>query len=312
MPLDSRITLHKLEVFEHVVELESVTRAADHLFVAQPVVTAHIRSLEERVGAKLFYREGRQLHLTEAGYAVHRWAIDVLTHTRELSRQLDGLTDGSRGSVLVAASMSIGSYVLPSILGRFRRERPQVEIRLDIIDSDLAIRATEAGECDFAIVFAEQEPPSRGLVGERIGEEPLVLVAAPDGEPQSDTVSVEDVGRLRFVDSQRGHIRQRLINEQLKKIGVDRRNVVMQLGHPEAMKRAARDGLGAALLFYSAVADDIANGSVRHIAIRDVNLAIPIYVIHRKGKLFSATQRDLLASIRESLDPARRVLPATG
>jgi DNA-binding transcriptional LysR family regulator len=306
MPLDRRITLHKLEVFELVVEHQSVSRAAEHLFVAQPVVSAHIRSLEERVGAKLFYREGRQLQLTEAGHTVHRWAIDVLTHTRELSRQLDGLSDGSRGSVLVAASMSIGSYILPTVLGRFRRERPQVEIRLDIIDSDLAIRATEAGECDFAIVFAEQAPPNRGLAGERIGEERLVMVAAPDGEPRADSVTVDEIRRLEFVDSQRGHIGQRLINDQLKRIGVDRRKVVMHLGHPEAIKRGARDGLGCALLFDSAVAEDIAGGTLRRIEIRDVDLAIPIYVVYRKGKLFSATQRDLLAAIRESLDPATR------
>ena len=104
--LDTRITLYKLEVFDLVVELGSVSRAADQLFVSQPVVTAHIRSLEQRIGGRLFYRKGRQLVLTEAGRAVHAWARDVLTHTHELSRHLDGLSDGSRGSVVLGASMS--------------------------------------------------------------------------------------------------------------------------------------------------------------------------------------------------------------
>jgi DNA-binding transcriptional LysR family regulator len=109
MALDSRVTLHKLEVFSLVVELGGVSRAAEQLFVSQPVVSAHIRSLEQRVGARLFYREGRHLRLTEAGRAVHGWANDVLTHTRELSRHLDGLSDGTQGSVVVGASMSVGS-----------------------------------------------------------------------------------------------------------------------------------------------------------------------------------------------------------
>ena len=70
MALDSRVTLHKLEVFSLVVELGGVSRAAEQLFVSQPVVTAHIRSLEQRVGARLFYREGRNLRLTESRCAI--------------------------------------------------------------------------------------------------------------------------------------------------------------------------------------------------------------------------------------------------
>jgi DNA-binding transcriptional LysR family regulator len=310
MGLDRRITLHKLEVFELVVELGSVSRAADQLFVAQPVVTAHVRSLEERMGVKLFYREGRQLHLTEAGHEAHAWAVDVLTHTRELARKLDGLTDGTRGSVNVASSMSIGSYILPSILSRFRKERPHVEIQLDIVDSDDAIAATQTGSCDFAVVFSEQGAPTPGLASTRIGEEPLVLVAAPDAEPRADEIAVDEMGALDFVDSQQNHLRQRLINDHLRAIGVMRRKVVLQLGHPEAMKRAARDGLGATLLFRSAVEEDLVAGSLREIRIRDVALAIPIYLMHRKGKLFSATQSDLVDAVKAGLEARHAVAAA--
>jgi LysR family transcriptional regulator, low CO2-responsive transcriptional regulator len=299
MALDSRITLHKLEVFERVVELESVTRAADELLVAQPVVTAHIRSLEERVGAKLFYRDGRQLQLTEAGHAVHGWVVDVLTHTRELSRQLDGLQDGSRGSVAIGSSMSIGSYILPSILAEFRRERPRVQIRLDVLDTDLAIRATEAGETDFAIVFAGREPGRGALLGERIGEERLVLVTAPDAEPRAEVVEIEDLARLAFIDSDREHIRQRLIDQQLRRIGVERRHVAMRLGHPEAMKRAVRDGVGVAVVLQSSVTDELAARTLRRVEIRGARLAIPMYAIRRRRKTLSASQRDLLALVSE-------------
>ena len=163
--MDTRVTLHKLEVFSLVVELGGVSRAAEHLYVSQPVVSAHVRSLEERVGARLFYREGHHLVLTEAGRAVHGWATSVLTHTRELSRQLDGLSDGTQGSVVVGASMSVGSYLLPPVVTRFRRDRPLVNLQLNITDSDHAMQETEAGESDFAVVFLEEapaEPRARG------------------------------------------------------------------------------------------------------------------------------------------------------
>ena len=128
MPVDSRVTLHKLEVFELVVEHGSVSRAAEQLYVSQPVVSEHLRSLERRVGAPLFYREARALRLTESGEAVHGWATDLLTRTRSLSRQIDGLSDGMRGSAVIAASMSVGSYLLPRVLAGFRRDRPATEL----------------------------------------------------------------------------------------------------------------------------------------------------------------------------------------
>ena len=59
--LDQRISLQKLEIFCLVVDLGGVGRAAEHLFVAQPVVSAHLRTLQERLGAELLYRDGRRL-----------------------------------------------------------------------------------------------------------------------------------------------------------------------------------------------------------------------------------------------------------
>jgi DNA-binding transcriptional LysR family regulator len=301
MALDSRVTLHKLEVFQLVVELGGVSRAADQLYVSQPVVTAHIRSLEQRVGARLFYREGRHLRLTEAGRAVHRWADDVLTHTRELSRHLDGLTDGTRGSVVIGASMSVGSYLLPPVVTRFRRERPQVELKLSITDSDHAMQATEAGECDFAVVILEDDPPSPGLEGRPLGEEELVIVTGPGREPAADTITIDELSRLAFVESPTGMIRRSLVDSQLGRIGIRERNVVIEVGHPEAMKRAAEAGLGVTLLFRSAVRREIEAGALREIALADASLAVPLYLVYRKGKLFSAIQRDLMEAIERHL-----------
>jgi LysR family transcriptional regulator, low CO2-responsive transcriptional regulator len=305
--MDTRITLHKLEVFSLVVELGGVNRAAEHLYVSQPVVSAHIRSLEERVGARLFYREGRHLMLTEAGRAVHGWANDVLTHTRELSRHLDALSDGTQGSVVVGASMSVGSYLLPPVVTRFRRQRPLVELQLNITDSDHAVEETEAGVSDFAVVFLEEEPANPGLEGRPLGREQFVIVGGVGHPPEADSITVEQLAGLPFIDSPHGWIRRRIMDQQLESVGISERNVVIELGHPEAMKRAAEAGLGVALLFRSAVRAEIETGRLREIVLSDATLSVPIQIVHRRDKLFSAIQRDLMTAIEEDL---RRTLAA--
>lgn len=301
MTLDLRISLRKLEVLSLVVQLGGVGRAAEHLFVAQPVVSAHIRSLEERLQTKLFYREGRQLHLTEAGQVVHRWAEDVLMRTRELDRHLGGLSDGRQGTVVFAASMSIGSYRLPPILTAFRRNHPEVDLRLSISDTEHAINDTRAGEFDFAVVVSDAQLELPGMQVERIASDEIVLVTAPNGTPCEDVISIAELRRLPFIEAPQGIIRRTFIDRQLRQLGVVERNVVLQLGHPEAMKRATRAGLGVTFLFRSAVREDLEAGVLREVGVDGADVAIPIYIVFRNGKTFSPLHLALVEQIRTGL-----------
>jgi DNA-binding transcriptional LysR family regulator len=299
--IDLRISLRKLEVLSLVVQLGGVGRAAEHLFVAQPVVTAHIRSIEERVGAKLFYREGRQMHLTEAGQAVHGWAEDLLTRTRELERYLDGISDGSQGTVVFGASMSVGSYELPSVLTTFRASHPDVDLRLGVSDTEHAIEDTRAGVFDFAVVVSEEQLELPGMEVQRVGTDTIVLVSAPGGAPESAVITVEELRRLPFIDAPEGIVRRTFVDRQLRQLGIRDRNVVLQLGHPEAMKRATRAGLGATLLFRSAVREELESGTLREVRVEGADLALPIYIVYRRGKTFSPLHHELIDEIRRTL-----------
>ena len=190
---DNRISLQKLEVFCLVVELGGIGRAADHLGVSQPVVTAHMRTLQERVGTKLIYRDGQRLHLTETGEAVHEWAKDVLTRGREVSRQVQGLADGATGTAVVIASMSVGSYMLPEAVSAFARERPRASIILLVSDSEDAKAALEHGGADFAVLTGDSEMSSATLVAEPVCDHELILVASPDDTEVGDVVAIEDL-----------------------------------------------------------------------------------------------------------------------
>jgi LysR family transcriptional regulator, low CO2-responsive transcriptional regulator len=303
LAIDRRISLHKLEVLCLVVELGGVGRAAEALFVAQPVVSAHIRSLEERLGTKLFYREGRRLHLTESGRVVHAWAEDVLARTRELDRHLAGLSEGSRGSVALGASMSLGSYRLPPVLTRFRRAHPEVELRLSIADTEHSIEDARAGALDFAIVVSDADPDGPGLETELLGHEELVLIAAPDAEPVAAEVAPAELAGLPFVEAPEGIVRRRFVDRSLKDLGAEERDVVLEFGHPEAMKQAVRAGLGVSMLFRSAVAEELELGLLREVGIAGADVRIGVYLVHRKGKEFSPPHRELLDEIRVAFGP---------
>ncbi len=195
MAIDDRINFQKLQVFDYVVGLGGISRAADQMKVAQPVVTEHIQSLERRLGARLFEREGRRLVLTEAGRLAHEWCTEMLRRTREFDRELQGLSDGLRGSIVIATSMSIGSYELPSLLSTFARRQPDVRIRVDVEGAEHAIEATLTGRNDLSVVAVQRPPALASLVCEQIGSDELVIVAPPSGVTEAGLADGRRPGR---------------------------------------------------------------------------------------------------------------------
>lgn len=104
--LDNRISLQKLEIFCLVVELGGVGRAAEHLMVAQPVISSHLKSLRQRLPLEIFERDGRNLRLTEAGESAYAWAKDVLGRTEKMTREIDGIAHGEVGRASVSSNMT--------------------------------------------------------------------------------------------------------------------------------------------------------------------------------------------------------------
>jgi DNA-binding transcriptional LysR family regulator len=299
--LDSRISLYKLEVFCRVVELGGVTRAAERLYVAQPAVSAHIRSLEDRLGVKLFDRVGHGLRLTETGQHVYRWASEIAARSNQMEREIDALADGSTGSVTIAASMSAGNYILANILATFAVRHPEARITMLATDPQQAADLTQAGLCDFALIITDELGTDSDLATTRLRDEEFVLVAGSDGEPAEDTVSLEELVDLPFVCPPAGTLRRRMEDRQFWKIGISSRKSVIELGHPEAMKTAAQQGLGVAMLLLSAVRDDLERGTLRHIKIEGHVLSVPLLLLMRHDKHLSPVQQKLYDAVEQQV-----------
>lgn len=297
----SQATLHKLEVFCLVGQLESVSRAADKIGIAQPVVTEHIRFLEEKLGTKLVARQGRRIALTPSGVRVYRWASEIVTRTRELERELkDDPSQALQGSVFVAASMTVGSYVLPRLLARFRQAHPAGEISVQISNPRAATDAVRDGACDFALCILDPRHDVDGLVVERLWEEQLVLVAAPGSTLVGPTADPAVIAELPFIASPKNQVRRELEDDALRAYGIVRHRVLLEFGHPEAMKQAVRQGAGVAFVLETSITDEVSRGLLRVVGTPGLNLPVPMFLVFRRGKSFSPLQSELLAFVRET------------
>ena len=301
--LNSRVSLRRLEIFCLVVELGGVTRAAEHLLIAQPAVSSQLRQLERWLGAKLLFRDGNRLALTDAGERTYTWAREVLAKTMEVHRDVAGLRDGSRGTAVVTASMAVGTYFLAPLLCALRTSRPSVELTLHVMRPEDALRAVETGEADLALLGWHGATTPSSIAEEPIHEPPVVLCAAPNGPPASDTVSPSDVTGLPHVGAPSDSSFQRLLEKQLRDRGIEPGPVIIRLGHTEAMKRAAALHSWVVWLPRYAVAEELSSGVLREIAVDGIQLTERISLFYRRDKQLSPLQ---LAVI----ETARRASPA--
>jgi DNA-binding transcriptional LysR family regulator len=304
--MDTRIPLRRLEVFCLVVDEGGVTRAAERLLVAQPGVSAQLRSLEKALGAALFVRAGSKLALTEAGDRLYHWAKEVLAGGAQVQRDIDDLARGVAGSLRVASSMAIGTYLLPPLMTQLRKDRPGADITVHISEPAAALRAAEIGEVDFSVTTWLDDPAPETLRAEKLWEEPLVLCAAPHGPPAVDSVDLAEVATLPLVGVPSGVAFHKMLHDQLRRHGIGELPTVIRLGHAEAIKQAVALNGWVCLASAYCVADDVTAGRLRTVRIRDATLVEGIGLYHRTAKYFSPLQDAALGALRRTADAKRR------
>ena len=313
--LVSQISIHKLEVFCLVAELNSVSRAAERLGIAQPVVSSHVKMLSEKLGAPLTARVGRKVALTEEGERVYRWAHELVSRTRELEREMAQSQRGVVGKASVGASMTIGSYVLPALITDFHSYTPRGEVSVKVTSPMLAVDAVQAGDCDFAFTILDPRHETASLDIQRIANERLILVASKRSPILGDELPLAALAEIPFVTAQFGTPRREIEEHSLRQFGVRRARIEMEFGHAESIKQAVRAGAGAAFLFRSSIHDELASGALRVIRTPGMELQVPVYQVRRKAKKLSRFQVSLMNYLAQALrdqDPERSALVMAG
>lgn len=297
---DPYFTLQKLEVFCLVVELQSVTRASERLCVAQPVVTAHLRGLETKLGVTLVKRVGRNIGLTEAGERVYKWANDLVMRTREMERELSGLQDGVAGSAVLTASMTAGSYLLPGLISTFSRAHPSGHVRLECANARAALDAVRSSACDFAVLVMHPSESLDGLIVDKLWDEPLLLASAPDSKLVGPVAKPADLTDLPFVSGPRYLVWRELVENELRGFGVETPNVILEFGHAESQKYPVKSDLCVGFFLETSIRADLARGELRVVETPGMQIVVPLYLAYRREKEFSPFQSSLIAHIKSS------------
>jgi DNA-binding transcriptional LysR family regulator len=275
----------QLAAFCAVVERKSFSQAADRLGVTQPAVSLQIRSLEERLGQRLFDRSGRRVEPTEAGLRLYRGAQRLLALEQQVLEDVAGDKDGElRGQLAIGAATGPGATVVPVLLCEFQRENPEVRVELTISDTQSVIEAVARRELELGVVGAT--PRHRSVAYEPFFKDEVVLVCPPKHPFAGKAITIDDLRGEQLVLMQEGAGVRQVIEEELRKAGKRLRDldVKLELGLQESVKSAVEAGYGVTFISRSAVESELADGSLATARVRGLEPSRQISLVRASGR----------------------------
>lgn len=283
-----------------MADLKSFSRAADDLFLTQPTVSGHILSLEKSLALRLFDRTGKETRLTKAGEVFLRYASKTLTARRDLLNALSEFSQGIKGELLLGASTIPGEYILPKLMGDFKREHPDFTLSLKIADTREIVQYVLEGRVELAVIGARLDHPS--LHYEKYGEDEVIVVACSDHPLATRKgVDLQDLSAEPWIIREEGSGTQMAVEKALRRKGksLKRFRVVMEMGSTSSVKEGVKAGLGIAFISIRAVEEELGRGSFIHIPIEGMDSILrQIYIVSHRQRTFSPIGSEFLRFLR--------------
>ncbi|RAV04521.1 selenium metabolism-associated LysR family transcriptional regulator [Paenibacillus sp. YN15] len=294
------LNFHQLHIFYTVSEKGSFSGAAQALHMTQPAVTMQIQSLEDYFGTKLFLRTTKKIELTEAGRALLPFAKRSIELMRETETAMSRFTHMLEGRLQLGASLTIGEYILPRLLGPFGREFPHISVSLKVMNTTQILDEIMQHQLTFGLVEAPIEHPDV-LLDPVLSDELLLVLPAQHELAQQERITLEDALRYPFVLREKGSGTRRVMEEELLRRGRDLSDmkILMELGSTGAVKSAVEANLGLSILSQSSIKHELALGVLAARSIEGIRFVRSFYSIHLKSALLPISAVTFLTFMKE-------------
>ena len=250
------VTLRQLEIFLAIARDGQVTRAANSLHLTQSATSMALAQLEKQLDTALFEREGHTLKLTERGRLLLAEAPELLARVRRLPALLAGQDGELRGELRVAASTTVGRYLLAPALAAFAQAHPAVAVQLTIGNTEMATVALLSHRADIA--YVEGSVVQAGLVTEIWRTDKLEIVgSARLWKKRSPLLSRSELPRLGWIMREPGSGTREVFESALRAAKLPPAQALLTLDDSEAALQVVASGIGVACLSRLVVADSL-------------------------------------------------------
>jgi DNA-binding transcriptional LysR family regulator len=243
-PLQS--SLNSLLVFHEVAKHKSFSKAAEGLFISQPAVTKHIRSLESKVGIGLIQRGRGGFALTEAGKVLFKHTQKISSHLMEIENALGNFQKDHYGLLKIGTTESYSKCLMPRLLSGFQTSFPFIKIALDVGNSEEIEKNLITYRNDLALIGITKV--SSKFESIPFLKEELVLIVSPTHSlAKRQAVSLGEIERYPLIISAKGSTTRKILLQAFKELNIYP-SLLIEAGSSEFIKQWVSEGKGVSVI----------------------------------------------------------------
>ena len=285
------MTLRHLKIFVTVCETGSATAAGEKLHIAQPSISLAISELEDYYGIKLFDRIAKRLHITEAGKKFLQYATHIVGLFEEMEREIKNFD--ATGIIRIGASITIGNYLLPGYITRFKKIHPQMDVKVIIDNSEKIQQYILSNQIDIGLIEGIVYSPY--IAEHKFRDDELVMVCG-NAHPFANQKNVE-ISKLQnesFILRESGSAGREIFDSTMTSLGI-KILPAWESTSTQAIIRAVQANLGISVLPYLLVKDSLNRKEISQFHIDGIRFQRSFSVIYHQNKFLTESAKDFIA-----------------
>jgi DNA-binding transcriptional LysR family regulator len=276
-----------LKVFMAVARMNSFTRAAEFLNLSQPAVTHQIKNLETMLRTKLFVRCQNKISLTRSGDILLKYAEDIGLLYQKALNEIQEAHNRVAGDVHIGAASLLGKYLLPRLIGEFKKTYPEVNISMLVGNSKEILDTLRNDVVELAIV---SEPiPFINLTAFPLFRDDLVVIVHRD-HPwcHKREITLADLYEDNFISREVGSGTREVYLKSLGGLSKGKQlKTVMVLGSTEAVKMAVIGKMGFSIVSRLATRSEVELGLIREVRVKNMPMARNFFLVFKSERTLS-------------------------
>ena len=291
-------TLHQLRIFHKIAQVQSVTKAAEELFLTQPAISIQLKKFQEQFSVPLFEIVGRQLYITDFGKEIAETAEKILNEVQAINYKTLTYKNQLAGRLKVSV-VSTGKYVMPYFLSEFMNHNRGVDLVMDVTNKTRVIESLERNEVDFSLVSVVPDQ----LKAERV---PLLknkpyLVGSPQLKVEAKDKKMGFLKKYPLIYREEGSATRNAMEEFIQSRSISTYKK-LELTSNEAVKQAVIAGLGYSIMPLIGLKNELKSHQLEIIPLKGLPIITQWNLIWMKSKNLSPVAKAYLEHIEQNKD----------
>ncbi len=294
--------LKQLEVFVAVADCKSFSKAARALYLTQPTISAYISALEKELDARLFVRNTKEIHVTEQGRQLYRYAREMLALQNKIMEVFAGDAGKGQARLVVAASTVPSRYLLPDILAEYKEKYPDGQLEVRESDSAQVIEDVAGHVVDIGFTGTLLENKACRYMP--FYEDELVIIMPNTDKYRrilEQETNLDWIRKEPFLMREEGSGTRKEAEKQLAAAGIDveKLRVAANVESTETIRRSVKNGIGVTMISSLAVKEDLEAGRILTFPMGNNKSTRKLYLVYNNSCTLSRQAENLMRTVQE-------------